>query len=180
MAGADTAAGSLLASPRTAVTLAAAFAVTLARVAAGDPPSVNDAFAGRIEHGTGAYRAAQGTAQIVISLGAATATFGSRALTLTFAGTPCVPGGTDCVVLDGIVHGRATPQRNRVADLGALLHLHARGKVGPLRRVRIAGTVHGTGFIVSGREMMSLSIAGRRGTLMVTAESASVPGFTSP
>jgi len=180
MARAHTAAGSLLASPRTAGTLAVAFGVTLARVAAGDPPSVNDVFASRIEHGTGAYRAAQGTAQIVISLGAPTTTFGSRALTLTFAGTPCVPAGTDCVVLDGIVHGRATPQRNRVADLGALLHLHARGKVGPLRRVRIAGTMHGTGFIVSGREMMSLSIAGRRGTLMVTAESDLVPGFTSP
>jgi hypothetical protein len=182
MARAHTAASSFLGSPQTALTLVAVFAVTLAGVTAGAPPSANDVFAGRIEHGTGSYRTAQGTVRIVISLGAATTTFGSRALTLTFAGTPCEPGGKDCVVLDGIVHGRATPQRNRVPDLGTLLHFHGRGKVGPLRRVRITGTVHGTGFLDNrgGREMMALSIAGRRGTLMVKSESDPVPGFTSP
>jgi hypothetical protein len=179
MALALTAAGGFLGSHRSTGALAAVFAVVLAGVAASDPPSANDVFAGRIEHGTGAYRAAQGTVGIVISLGAATTTFGSRALTLTFAGKPCVREGTDCVVLDGIVHGRAT-QRNRIPDLGALLHLRGRGKVGPLRRVRITGTVHGTGFIVSGHETMSLSIGGRRGTLVVKAKSNLVPGFTSP
>jgi hypothetical protein len=77
------------------------------------------------------------------------------------------------------VHGRATPHRS-IPDTGEILRPHAREKVGPVRRVRIAGTVHGTGYTVSGREMMALSIAGRRGTLRVNAKSDPVPGFTSP
>src|SRR5262245_5573633 len=177
MARARTGAGSFLCSSWIFGALTAIFAVTLAGVVAGDPPSGNDVFTGSIEHGTGAYRAAQGTVLIVISLGDSTRA--SRPLTLTFAGTPCAPGGTACVVLDGIVHGRARPQRS-IPDTGEILRLHARGRVSPLRRVRIAGTAHGTGFVSSGRETMALSIADRRGTIRLTAQSEPVPGFTSP
>jgi hypothetical protein len=106
-------------------------AVALAGVAAGDPPSANDVFAGRIEHGTGADRTAQGTVRIVISLGEAT--LGSRPLTLRFEGTPCAPGETACVVLDGVVHGRATPQRS-VPDAGELLRLTGAPRSAPSGR----------------------------------------------
>src|SRR5262245_38551900 len=118
MARSRTAAGSFLRSSWIRGPLAAIFAVTLAGVVAGDPPSGNDLFTGRVEHGTGAFRTALGTVLITISLGDSTRA--SRPLTLTFAGTPCAPGGTACIVLDGVAHGRATPQGS-IPDTGEIL-----------------------------------------------------------
>ena len=157
------------------LTFAALVAVTLAGVAIAKGTSPNHMFVGSVQRGTRAYRNAQGTVYMAISLGAHRRPARFR---LTFEGTRC-PDETSCLALSGVVRGRATPRRG-VPDSGALLGLRGHGFVSLLGPVGVRGVVRGTGFIETGHEIMMLTIAGRRGTLLVAAESASVPGFTSP
>jgi hypothetical protein len=154
-------------------------AVALAGGARAEGTSPNDMFVGSLQRGTRAYRKVQGTVTMAMSLGPGATALGQHSLRLTFEGTPCPPGSTSCLALSGVVQGSATPRRSN-PDTGALLRLHGHGLVSPLGQVVLRGTVRGTGFIETGHEVMVLTIASRRGTLWVDAESPSVPGFTSP
>jgi hypothetical protein len=65
-------------------------------------------------------------------------------------------------------------------DVGRTLRVTAAGRIGPIGNAAVAGTIHTTGFIAHGRELLRFVLSGARGSVTISAVSALVLGFTSP
>jgi hypothetical protein len=70
--------------------------------------------------------------------------------------------------------------RRALPDTGSTFKLRAAGSFKPIGRLTAVGTVHGTGFIDRGRELLRLTLSGSRGLLELIGRSSAVPAFTSP
>jgi hypothetical protein len=134
-----------------------------------------DRFTGHVSAGTGRYRGDHGRARLAVfvSLSASGATITIRIAPLACRSTP------RCLGLKGSLSGRLgwlpVP-----SDSGSMALLNLSGKVAPLGNVTATGTVHGTGFIVRGRETLTLTLPGTHGTVKLAAQSGLVRGFTTP
>jgi hypothetical protein len=160
-------------------TLAAAGAAIALAGAAAPSASVpaKDSFSGRIVTGTGIYSGDSGGVAIELSVPPSGPK--QRPITVTLRGKSC-GGAQHCLRLRGGTRGTLTLMRTRVPDVGSGFALKAAGSVTPLGHTSITGTVHGTGFIARGHDTMSVTLTNTRGSVTVTASSATVPGFTSP
>ncbi len=102
-----------------------------------------------------------------------------RALRLVFKGDRC-HGEHGCVALTGSLRGTIAAVPSHMPDVGRQFRVDGHGRLSPLGRVTVTGTVAGTGFIASGRESLELTVHTAHGTLGLDGHSARVPGFTSP
>jgi hypothetical protein len=155
--------------------------VVAAPVALASPGSTTvapqDSFTGRITGGTGAWHGASGRVSIqILDYPSPSST---RVIGLAFDGKPC-RGGTGCVRLGGRLTGSLTPGPKQLPDAGDVFEVTAHGTLKPLGSTHAHGSVHGTGFIAKGQEGMHLTLRGGGGSMTISADSATVPGFTNP
>jgi hypothetical protein len=137
-----------------------------------------DAFSGTIRGATGRYAGHHGQASLDIRLGPSAGQ--SSKLTVTVYPGRC-PAAHVCLDVRGTLTGTFVPAGpGGPSDVGRQFTLQATGRIAPLGKVSARGTVHGTGFILRGRETMRLTVITRRGKLAIDALSRPVPGFTSP
>jgi hypothetical protein len=138
------------------------------------PPA--DSFSGHITFATGKFNGDRGRAAIVLEPGPSGAV--TRQLTLVLDGRPCREV-TQCVQLAGRLRGTLTARRT-MPDVGSSFTIAASGLIQPLGQVSAVGSVHGTGFIDSARELLHLTLSTSSGSVALDAKSGEVPGFTSP
>jgi hypothetical protein len=137
-----------------------------------------DAFSGTIRGATGRYAGHHVQASLDIRLRPSAGQ--SSKLTVTVYPGRCRAGHV-CLDVRGTLTGTFVPAGPAgPPDVGRQFSLHATGRIAPLGKVSVRGTVHGTGFILRGRETMNLTAITRRGKLTIDALSGPVPGFTSP
>jgi hypothetical protein len=148
----------------------------LAALAPAHRVPADDAFTASITAATGAYRADAGAARIALSPKSGAGV--TRATTATMTSGPC--RRERCLPLNGELAGTITRRPAAIPDVGQTFALSLHGTLRGVGAVRAHGTVHGTGFIEHGRETLSLTITGRHGSVMLTGESGTVPGFTGP
>jgi hypothetical protein len=136
-----------------------------------------DSFTGKITGGTGPWTGASGRVSIeILDLPSPSST---RVISLVFHGKRC-HGTSGCLRLRGRLTGPLTPGPKQIPDAGNVLEVNAHGNVRPMGHTDAQGTIHGTGFIPKGQESMRLTLNGGGGTVTVSANSATVPGFTNP
>jgi hypothetical protein len=136
-----------------------------------------EAFSGSVAGASGRYRGASG--QVTLALTPAHSATSTRKLTVRLTGRNCATRNK-CVDLDGRLHGTITAARDRIPDVGRPFGLALSGDVAPLGSVTVSGSVQGTGNIARGRERARITLKGAHGSITVSANSGTVPGFTSP
>ncbi len=78
------------------------------------------------------------------------------------------------------MRGTLSPGGPRLPDVGRGFRLSGAGRLSPLGRVTIRGSVSGTGFISHGHELMKIVLRSSSGSVTVQGLSGPVKGFTSP
>lgn len=172
--------------PAAAAATAACCALCIAAAAlAAASPAVSvparDRFTGSVEMGTGSFGGDNGRFSLKLVVRSTGAT---RAVSVVFDGRRCrhVQG---CIDLQGRLTGTLAPGPRQNPDAGQAFTLSARGRLAPLGRGELTGTVHGTGFIAEGQETMQMTFAKRPGSvdesaLQMSAHSGAVRGNTGP
>jgi hypothetical protein len=158
-----------------AVTVAGALATGCAAAAASRVPA-RDAFSGSVTHGSGRYAGERGGVRVDLR---PSGSGSARALRVVLSPGHCT-GRERCLSLSGTLTGKLAAVPSHIADAGRMFRIRARGSISSLGRVSAGGTVAGTGFTRAGRELLTLTLAGSRGSLTLTARSPLVRGFTSP
>jgi hypothetical protein len=148
----------------------------LALAASSGAVAPKDSFRGRVTAGSGRFRSDNGQTSIKVHV--AQSNTGTRLVTLIIGYRRCATAAR-CLQLSGTLRGTLT-QSHSIPDAGASFALSASGKVRPLGHVSAIGQVHGTGFVMHGRETMTVQLADSRGQVTVQAQSPQVPAFTSP
>lgn len=143
---------------------------------AGAPAPAKHRFGVTVSTGSGKLAGARGGAALLLRTGAGTTT---RALAIVFKGDRC-HGSRGCVALTGTLKGTITAVAQHIPDAGRQFRVRVHGRLSPLGHVTATGTVRGTGYILSGRESLQLTVRSARGTIEIDGRSARVPGFTSP
>ena len=136
-----------------------------------------DSFRGRITDATGKFKGDHG--RVAIYIHAPRSNAATRKLKLTIVGRGC-QGASQCMMLSGAPTGTITTKPGSNPDSGKPFTIQASGAVTPMGQASVAGTGHGIGFMVKGREQMQLTLTSPDGQITVAAQSAEVPGFTSP
>jgi hypothetical protein len=139
--------------------------------------TTRDRFIGTITSGTGRFSGDKGAVTVQVIPGPRQGSV--QPVTLVIAPSAC-PSGGRCVLLRGRVSGTMRAAGEPMPDVGVTLQFSCSGRVAPVGRVSATGTIHGTGFIRSGREWLRLKMSGRGGTVLIDALSGLVPGFTRP
>jgi hypothetical protein len=102
-----------------------------------------------------------------------------RRLTFTFRGARCAKRA-HCVRLSGVLHGTLIANRHQIPDVGESFAVHASGRLQPIGRVSVTGSVGGTGNILRGYESLRLSVRADHGSIVIGARSGQVPGDSAP
>ena len=136
-----------------------------------------DSFAGQLSNATGRQAGAQDELQIVLAPGAGP-TAGVRRLGITLTRSRC-SGKPRCLLLAGELAGRIVEART-IPDRGRAFSIVAVGVIKPLGRVSAIGVVTGVGNARFGRESLRLRLSGGSGSVVVSGQSARLPGFSSP
>jgi hypothetical protein len=161
------------------VALAAAMTLTSAAVAvASNRPRVpvRDQFKGSASAATGKFSSDHATVTVYVKPGRTQGA--GRLVTVILVGRRC-KGAAGCMNLNGRLTGELTA-RPSPPDAGRKFAISVAGKVTPLGHVNATGTVYGTGFIRRGREGLQIKLGTPHGDITIGAQSAIVPGFTSP
>jgi hypothetical protein len=169
------AASACLASVGFVTACLAGLGVSGALAAAATP--ARDSFSGSITAATGRFSGDHGAVAIVL---APSTGQGLRRLSLTVRGSGCRTPAHRCVALTGRLSGTLALGPLRVPDVGSSLTIRAAGAIKPLGQVSASGTVQGTGFIAHGRETLKLRLTTAGGAITIKADSAVVPGGTTP
>jgi hypothetical protein len=103
---------------------------------------------------------------------------GVRRLGITLTGSRC-PGKPRCLLLAGELAGRIVEART-IPDRGRAFSISASGVINPLGHVSAIGVVTGVGNARFGREALRLTLSGGGGSVMLSGQSAQLPGFSSP
>jgi hypothetical protein len=136
-----------------------------------------DSFRGRITVAAGPHRGDHGSVSIAAVPGASGSNV--RRLTITVRGGRC-GSSTACVQLRGTLTGTIERLRGQLPDVGQSFQIKASGALRPFGMSTSRGSVHGTGFILRGREQMSLTFVSGAAKITLSAQSRVVRGFTSP
>jgi hypothetical protein len=151
---------------------ATAIALSAACAALAVTPA-KDLFSSRVATASGAYRSDTGASQIAVVPGS-----GSK-VTITLRGASC-RGKRRCVAPSGTLRGTMTRTGALIPDIGMTYAVAASGRLTSIGAVRATGTLHGTGFIMHGHESLVLTLTTTHGTIQLSGESRSVPGFSHP
>jgi hypothetical protein len=135
-----------------------------------------DTFSGAIVAASGALSGDRGTVTVLLHVGSSATA--SRRLSLTIRGAAC-GARKSCVRLSGTPTG-SLRARSSIPDTGHRYIVSASGPIAPIGRAAVTGTVTGTGFIRRGREQLRLTLRTAHGTITIDAQSAELPGFSSP
>jgi hypothetical protein len=152
-----------------------ALALLLAAAAVSVP--TKDRQIGHVTGATGAYAGDHG--QVMVTLAPLASNSRTRRLTVRLTGKAC-GASRRCLDMSGRLTGTITLRPQIVPDTGGVFDLALGGRVTPLGSVSLHGTVHGTGFVTHGNIMSTFTLHGRRGSVTITAQSGTVPGFTAP
>jgi hypothetical protein len=157
----------------------ACLAMASVATAAGSPPTApvpgRDSFHGRITSATGRLREDRDGVQLALLR---TTGGDPKAVTITLVGRRC-HHRRHCSRVAGTLRGTMVSRPSR-PDIGEQFALSLKGNVRPLGHVTARGTAHGTGFITYGYESLDLTLADASASVTIDAQSARVPGFTSP
>jgi hypothetical protein len=125
--------------------------------------SVSNSYPGSITSASGRYLGDHG--QLKVDPSGLTALHAGR-LVITSAGCH---GKPHCLALSGRPTGTLTPAGRQNPDIGRHSTLHASGQVRPLGHVSITGTLQLPGFIICGRETLTMTLTASHGTVSATA-----------
>jgi hypothetical protein len=121
-------------------------------------------FSGTITSGSGRYAGDGG--RVVIEDGELTRHHSGR---LIITGGAC-RGARHCLALSGTPAGSLIAHAHPIPDAGFTYSVRAAGRVRPLGRVSITGVLQVPGFVACGRQTMTLTLTGARGTVKLAAE----------
>jgi hypothetical protein len=164
-------------------TYATLFGAVMCSVAIGSTrPTVprQDSFTGRITSATGKFRGDRGHVTILLKTDdpGAHSPRAKRRLTLVLEGRRC-SGARRCIRVTGRLEGTLIAHRS-IPDVGVPFTIAAHGIIRALGHVSAAGSVRGTGFILSAHEPLRVALSAPGGRVLINAKSGKVPGFTSP
>jgi hypothetical protein len=151
-------------------------------------------YSGRVVAGTGAYVKATGKTEVSLTL---TQTgklldppYGPRpqyAVAITLHGAKCrstrphVHPRRACLSLTGTLSGEALTEPDIIGDDPTVIRVTASsGRLAGLGMVKATGTFKGTGFVPRGNRSLRLRVQATHGSVFVSAEGPTVPGFTPP
>ena len=151
-------------------------------------------YVGSVGAGTGSYVHASGRLSISLALTQTgqvlDPSYGPRpkyAVTITLHGAKCrstrrhVHSRRACLSLTGTLSGEALTEPDIIGDDPTVIRVTASsGRLAGLGVVKATGTFKGTGFVPRGNRSLRLSVQATRGSVFVSAEGPTVPGFTSP
>lgn len=158
-----------------AVAAASLGAGTAVATGASSPPA-RDTFTGQVTASAGRYASVRDRLTVYLL---PQSTGSRRRIIVQIVGRGCSAATIHCVRLHGTLTGTMTAQKT-VPDLPTRFALIARGRVRPLGRVSATGVVQGIGFVISGRETLTLTLRNAHGRVALAGHSAVLRGFTSP
>ena len=141
----------------------------------GLPVPPNDSFAGQIAGATARLTGDHDDVKIALQPGSGV---GVRRLTIAFTRSTC-PAQRPCLLLAGELKGKIAQQPG-IPDRGRTFSIAANGDIKPLGRVSATGAVTGVGNARFGRESLRLTLKSSAGTVVLTAQTAELPAFSSP
>lgn len=142
----------------------------------GDSAPPRDSFTGSIVSATGRYSGHHGRVKVYLHPHGSRRTRPTRVVLVGH----CSGSSGRCIDLEGAVRGTLSPGGPRLPDVGRDFGLSGAGRLSPLGRVAISGSVSGTGFISHGHELMKLVLRSSSGSVTIQGVSGPVKGFTSP